>query len=201
MLPLAYTLGVQYGISSPMIIGLCFMPSGFGNVVGAPIAGRLADKAVIRGKQKRGGEWYPEDRLRATLSGALILGPLSVLVFGLTTQFISGRVGLIINLVCLFINGVGIDVVLSPSGTYTVDILRDRSAEVVAVGSALRFSACAITSALVLPAIETIGVAATNGITAGLGLLAFVLLWITIRYGAFLRSTVDIGYTLEESDN
>ena len=74
------------------------------DLVGAPLAGRLSDQIVVYYRKKRGGEWYPEDRLRATLPGALIV-PLSVLASGLLTEYVPGTLGLILNLVCLFING------------------------------------------------------------------------------------------------
>lgn len=50
----------------------------------------------------------PEDRLLPTLPGALILVPLSVLIYGVSVQFIPGKVGMIINLLCLFANGLGV---------------------------------------------------------------------------------------------
>lgn len=78
--------------------------------VGAPIAGRIADKTIIRWKEKRGGVWYPEDRLRASIWGGLIFSPLSVLGCGLITHYIEGRTGLILCLIMLFVNGVGVSV-------------------------------------------------------------------------------------------
>ena len=92
----------------------------------------------------------PEDRLRATFGGALLLAPLSVLFSGLITQFVDGKVGLVLNLICLFLNGFGVravqcdsiipylsffvqvDVVLSPSAAYCVDAVHARSAETMA---------------------------------------------------------------------
>jgi hypothetical protein len=50
----------------------------------------------------------PEDRLRATLWGAATLTPLSVLAAGFITQYVEGPVGLVLNLVCLFLNGLGV---------------------------------------------------------------------------------------------
>ena len=58
--------------------------------------------------------------------------PLSVLFSGLVTQFVPGRVGLVLNLVALFVNGLGVDFVLTPSTAYIVDILHQRSAEATA---------------------------------------------------------------------
>lgn len=78
------------------------------STVGAPLAGRLSDYAIIKGRKRRGGEWVPEDRLISTLPGALIVVPISVLIFGITADFVPGRLGLVINLICLFMNGVGV---------------------------------------------------------------------------------------------
>lgn len=77
-------------------------------VVGSPLAGRLSDRVIVKWRQKRGGEWYPEDRLRAAMSGALFLVPLSILCAGIVTEYVDGPLGLILNLVCLFVNGVGV---------------------------------------------------------------------------------------------
>lgn len=77
-------------------------------LVGAPLAGRISDKLVIRWRERRGGVWYPEDRLRVTLFAAATLVPLSSLFFGLLHEYVGGTVGLILNLICLFMNGVGV---------------------------------------------------------------------------------------------
>ena len=79
------------------------------NLVGAPIAGRLSDWLVVHYRKKRGGDWYAEDRLRATLPGALLLVPLSVLMCGILTQYVPGTLGLVLNLFCLFLNGLGVN--------------------------------------------------------------------------------------------
>jgi hypothetical protein len=72
------------------------------------MAGRISDKMVVSWRNRRGGKWVPEDRLRVTLWGAAILVPLSVLFSGLITQFVGGPVGLVLNLICLFVNGIGV---------------------------------------------------------------------------------------------
>ena len=80
-------------------------------LVGAPLSGRLSDRIILYYQKKRGGgngEWYPEDRLRAALPGALFLVPLSVLISGLLTEYVPGPLGLGLNLVCLFANGMGV---------------------------------------------------------------------------------------------
>ncbi|KAG9318091.1 major facilitator superfamily domain-containing protein [Chiua virens] len=194
LVPLAYTIGARYGISSEALIGMLFLPNGAGNFLGAPFAGRFSDNAVLQAREKRKGVYYPEDRLRAAWLGSLVLSPLSVTLAGFTTTYIDGTVGLVINLICLFANGVGVDMVLTPIGTYTVDIMPSRSAEVMAAISALRSLLIAPASALILPLVDTIGVAATNSISGVLCLVGYLLVWLTIRYGAQMRAYADVGY-------
>jgi hypothetical protein len=87
---------------------------------------------VKKSRKARGGAWCPEDRLRITYLASLFLVPLSILFSGLITRYIDGRLGLVLNLVCLFANGIGVDFVLSPMAAYVVDLLHNRSAEAMA---------------------------------------------------------------------
>ena len=117
--------GAAYGLTNEALIGACFLPQGIGSmsqyrfyrntipllkviVVAAPLAGRLSDNIIIRYRKSRGGVWYPEDRLRATIPGALFLVPLTMIFTGLLIEFVPGKVGFILSLVCLFINGLGV---------------------------------------------------------------------------------------------
>ena len=77
-------------------------------LVGAPLSGRLSDQIILYYRKKRGNVWYPEDRLRAALPGALIFVPLTVLISGLLTEYVPGTLGLVLNFVCLFANGRGV---------------------------------------------------------------------------------------------
>ncbi|GJJ11730.1 hypothetical protein Clacol_005968 [Clathrus columnatus] len=187
-IPLAFILGPKYGITTPAQIGACFLPSGIGSMLGATISGRLADRAIIKGRIKRQGKWIPEDRLRACLPGALLLLPASLIGYALTTIHVPGRLGLCLTLVFLFLNGLGVDMVLSPAATYFVDVLRTQSAEIMAVYSAFRSAFCAIVSAGVLPAVNMYGVVYTNTLAAGIA-------WIGFLHGHELREWLDIGFT------
>lgn len=63
----------------------------------------------MRYRAQRGGIWYPEDRLRVTLIGASTLVPLSVLIYGFVPQIVEDkRIGLVLDLACLFMNGLGV---------------------------------------------------------------------------------------------
>jgi len=87
----------------------------FAFTVGAPLAGRISDKIVVKCRKERGGEWYPEDRLKGTLFGAGVMVPLSVLGCGVLTTYVPGKIGLALNLVCLFVNGFGVKLFVSAS--------------------------------------------------------------------------------------
>ena len=75
----------------------------------------MSDAIVIKYRQKRGGQWIPEDRLRATMLGSLALVPVSVLMSGFISQFVEGsRAAFVLNLLCLFANGLGVSCLLVP---------------------------------------------------------------------------------------
>ncbi|KAF8161883.1 MFS general substrate transporter [Pholiota molesta] len=200
LVPLAYTIGKKYGISNEAMIGACFLPGGLGNMIGAPLAGYIADKTVIRCRKQRGGEWYPEDRLRATYLGSLFLVPMSILCSGLITHYVSGRLGLVLNLICIFFNGIGVDFVLSPSAAYVVDLMHSRSAEAMAANNGSRAFLTSMFIAGILPSIENYGVVATNTGAAVLAWIGFGLIAGTIHYGDRLRAVVNVGFSTAENN-
>ena len=63
---------------------------------------------IKKWRKKRAGKWVAEDRLRAALFGALWMVPLSTALFGVANAYIDGTPGLVVCLVCLFINGIGV---------------------------------------------------------------------------------------------
>ena len=83
--------------------------------VGAPLSGRLSDRIVVQSRRSRGGAWYPEDRLRAALSGAMMLLPLSMILSGIASEYVEGPAGLALQLVCFFLNGLGVGGPFSPA--------------------------------------------------------------------------------------
>nr|GAT57797.1 MFS general substrate transporter [Mycena chlorophos] len=199
LVPIAYTLGERYDIKNEAVLGALFFPMGLGNILGAPLAGILADRAVINWRKKRGGLWVPEDRLRASTFAASVLVPISIVGSGLATHYIPGPLGLTLNLVLFFINGLGVDLVLSPCSAYLVDVVHSRSAEIMAGTVGVRSGFLSFAVSLVVPSIHRYGVLATN---TAVGLLAWAgagVLWITIIYGDTLRGWVDVGYSSIET--
>ncbi|OJA12283.1 hypothetical protein AZE42_11056 [Rhizopogon vesiculosus] len=200
LVPLAYTIGVRYGITNEAVIGACFLPNGLGNFLGSPVAGRMSDIVVRKWRARRKGVWYPEDRLRATWIGGLFMVPMSIGASGLLTTYVGGPIGLSLNLLCLFINGMGVDFVLGPIISYNVDVLHSRSAEISAAHEAAQSLIISAATTLVIPSIERIGVAWTNIIAAGLALIGQGIIFLTIRYGDRMRASVDVGFSTIEDN-
>ncbi|KAJ3555605.1 hypothetical protein NP233_g12168 [Leucocoprinus birnbaumii] len=196
LLPLPYTIGKKYGIENEALLGLCILPLGIGNAIGSPVSGWVSDRMVIKYRQKR-GYWYPEDRLRASLYSCFL--PLTVLTSGLITTYISSPIGLALNFVCLFINGIGCDVALTPCGAYVVDVLHANSAEVTA--ARLSYSMwLSVSTAMLLPLINKYGLLFTNSLVALLSLAGVGITVLTITYGESMRAWVDIGYSTAETN-
>ncbi|KAF8957777.1 MFS general substrate transporter [Flammula alnicola] len=200
LIPLAYTIGERYNVHNEALIGACFLPSGLGNLVGAVIIGPVSDRTVIRWRQKRGGIWYPEDRLRAALFPILTIVPTSILVSGLVNRFVDGTPGLVLSLICLFANGVGVDMAFGPCAAYLVDIMHSRSAESLAANSALRSLIISVAVAISLPMIDRFGVVETNALCAVLVWISYGALWFIICHGERLRAWVDIGYSVGDTN-
>jgi len=200
IVPIAYTLGVRYNIPNEALIGACFIPSGVGTMLGAPIVGRISDRMVIKWRRKRMGVWYPEDRLRASLVPFAVLVPFSVLVFGLVNKFVDGPLGLFMSLICLFVNGLGVEMAFGPCAAYLVDVMHSRSAESLAANNGLRSVLIALATASFLPMIDTYGIVATHTFCALVVWLSFGILCCIIRYGAEMRALVNVGFSTMESN-
>ncbi|KAJ7350409.1 MFS general substrate transporter [Mycena albidolilacea] len=220
LVPIAYTIGARYNITNEAIIGACFLPLGLGNIseyslarlscfefeltepliqVGAPLAGILSDRAVIKWRKRRGGVWVPEDRLRATLLGAATFVPLSIVFCGLIIHFIPGPLGLTLNLFCFFLNGLGVDLVLSPSSAYNVDVMHSESSQMLAASVGLRSLLLSTAISGIVPSINHFGVLITNTAVGIIAWGGFILLWLTIKYGDKMRAWVDVGYSTIET--
>ncbi|KAI0810795.1 MFS general substrate transporter [Irpex lacteus] len=200
IVPIAYTIGQKYDITNEAIVGALCIPLGLGNCIGAPLSGMLSDRILIAARKKRGGGWVPEDRLRASLIGAALFVPLSVLFEGIILHFVDGTVGLVLIGFCFFFNGLGVDFVLSPLSAYNVDILHDRSAEVIAASMAFRSMLLSGSVILILPAINKFGVLATNSAVAILCWIGFTFTLSTIKYGDRMRAWVDLGFSTAENN-
>ncbi|KZO96853.1 MFS general substrate transporter, partial [Calocera viscosa TUFC12733] len=187
LVPLTYTIGPRYSITSVAILGLLYLAPGVGNLIGSRVAGVQSDRAVKHSLKVRNGVFRPEDRLRATLFGAGVVLPVSVLAYGICVQFWQGAGGLAVSLILIAASGFGLMTILAICNTYLVDAMQTRSTEVIAINNCLRYIACAASSAYCLPLTDAIGVAPMNAISAVLAWIGFGLIVWTIRDGSRWR--------------
>jgi len=192
--PLPYTIGIRYGIPNQVLVGACFIPLGLGSMIGAPIAGFISDRTVIWWRNKRKGAWYPEDRLRASMIPLALIVPLPVIAFGLINEFVNESLGLLSSLLCLFINGIGVEMAFGPCAAYLVDVMHSQSAETLAAHVGLRSGLMALAIASFLPMINTYGIVATNIIFASVVWISVGILYCIIRYGAQMRAWADTNH-------
>jgi len=155
LVPLSSTLAPRYNITNTALLGCFYLAQGVGNAAASRYTGRYADWMLRRWLKLRGGHYYPEDRLRATLIGGGFILPCSVLALGWVLDKGSGKVGLAFSVILLVVDGAGLMVrspspsftspestkaderrsqcVLTPANTYVTDLLGPRSAEGIAV--------------------------------------------------------------------
>jgi len=200
MVPLAYTVGVKYNIKNVVLLGACVIPTGIGEIFGAPFSGRLSDRIVVQSRRSRGGTWYPEDRLRAALGGALVLVPLTMILSGIITEYVEGPIGLVLDLACFFLNGFGLQMVLGPAAAYLVDVLHSRSTEAVAVNNGFRSTVISFAISGIIPMLDAYGVMVTNTASAVVAWLGCGLFWLTIQRGESMRAWCDVGFSTAEDN-
>ncbi|KIR42486.1 dityrosine transporter [Cryptococcus deuterogattii 99/473] len=191
IIPLSAVFKDRYNIHNTAIAGCLYLVNGAGNVISSKIAGPYADRIVKKCMEKRGYR-RPEDRLKASFWGTLILMPISVLIYGWLLKF--GKGGMAPPLIMVFLNGISLMLCLTPLNTYLVDCMQSRSAEVVAINNCIRYIFSAAASAFVLPLANAIGWGWTMTMCAFVSWLAAGALFLLCRYGECWREAANIRY-------
>lgn len=189
--PIRYVLNPRFHLSTPLLSGLFYLAPGTGYIVGTLFGGRWADHVVKRWVGKRGGQRIAEDRLRSCLGFMGFAIPASMLVYGWSVERAVGGVAL--PVVFMFVQGVAQSFCFPSLNTYCLDVAqaRGKSAEAVAGNFMVRYLFGAVGSAVVLPAVEGIGVGWFSTVSAGLMVLGAGGLWACIRWGAVWREKAD----------
>ncbi|KAI6090496.1 MFS general substrate transporter [Hypoxylon rubiginosum] len=203
--PIRYVLNPRYNLTTPMQGGLFYLAPGCGYLLGTFVGGRYADFVVKKYIRKRGVR-VPEDRMYSALPFMGIVIPGCVLIYGWCVEKDVG--GIPLTVVVLFLQGVAQLFCFPSLNTYCLDVMPGRSAEVIAGNYALRYLLACAGTAVVLPAINRIGVGWFSTISALFVFSGTVCAYVSIRKGRQWRQSVDAKRKrratrkiLEEKDN
>ncbi|KAI1331797.1 MFS general substrate transporter [Xylariaceae sp. FL0255] len=186
--PIRYVLNPRYHLTSPLLGGLFYLAPGLGYLAGSFVGGRYADYMVKKYIKKRGVR-IPEDRLNSALPAIALVIPASVLIYGWSVEKDVG--GIPLTVIVLFLQAVAQLFCFPSLNTYCLDVMSGRSAEVIAGNYAIRYLFSCVGTAVVLPAIDAIGVGWFSTISTFFVLFGALCTFLTARYGRQWREAVD----------
>ncbi|KAH8885994.1 MFS general substrate transporter [Thozetella sp. PMI_491] len=190
-------LNPRFHLTTPLQSGLFFLAPGAGYFVGTFLGGRYADMVVKKYIKKRGIR-IPEDRLYSCLP-FLIFIAVCIAVYGWTMEYDRG--GIPLAVILLFLQGVAQFFCFPSLNTYCLDIMPERSGEVIAANFAVRYLfACAATGSVV-PGIEVIGVGWFSTITAAFLAFGSLGVLITIKKGKEWREKIETKRGARDAKN
>ncbi|KAI0434331.1 major facilitator superfamily domain-containing protein [Xylaria sp. FL1042] len=186
--PIRYVLNPRYHLTTPLQGGLFYLAPGFGYLTGTFVGGRYADYIVKLYIRKRGVR-IPEDRMYSALPFLGLVLPGSVIIYGWCVEKDAG--GIPLTVIVLFLQGLAQLFCFPSLNTYCLDVMSGRGAEVIAGNYAIRYLFGCLATAVVLPAIETIGVGWFSTISTLFLLGGAACTFVATRYGEEWRNAID----------
>ncbi|KAF5717356.1 dityrosine transporter [Fusarium mundagurra] len=179
--PVRYVLDTRFKLDSPLLSGLFYLAPGFGYLVGTFGGGHWADMMAKRWIKKRGGVRIPEHRLRSTLPFIGAIMPGSMMVYGWSVDREVG--GIPVPVIAMFVQGVAQLFCFPSYNTYCLDVMPGHGAEVAATNFFARYLVGCIASAVVLPAVEAVGIGWFSTISAAYLIGSALATMAAIRWG------------------
>ncbi|KAJ7221497.1 major facilitator superfamily domain-containing protein [Mycena pura] len=194
--PIRYVINPRFALTTPIQSGLFYLAPGVGYIAGTFVGGRWADHTVKKWIEIRGTR-VPEDRLRSCVPfiGGVIPG--CMLIYGWSIEKKAGGVAL--PVIVMFLQGFAQLFCFPSLNTYCLDVMQNRSAEVVAGNYMTRYFFAAAASAVVLPAVEKIGVGWFSTISSVFLVLVAVGIYCTALWGKSWRDRIDARSNASES--
>ncbi|RYP14334.1 hypothetical protein DL765_006437 [Monosporascus sp. GIB2] len=186
--PIRYVLNPRYNLTTPMQGGLFYLAPGCGYLLGTFFGGRYADYIVKIYIKKRGVR-IPEDRMISALPFMGIVIPVCMILYGWCVEKDVG--GIPLTVVVLFFQGVAQLFCFPSLNTYCLDVMPGRSGEVIASNYVIRYLFACLGTAVVLPAVESIGIGWFSTVSVLFIVSASAGTVFTIRYGKEWRDRVD----------
>ncbi|KAJ6455981.1 major facilitator superfamily domain-containing protein [Mycena vitilis] len=186
--PIPYIINPRFALTTPMQSGLFYLAPGIGSLVGTFMGGRWADHTVRRWINIRGVR-VPEDRLRSCIPFVGVIIPGSMLVYGWSIEKKAG--GIPLPVIVMFLQGCAQMFCYPSLNTYFLDVMQSRSAEAVAGNYMVRYFFAAAGSAVVLPAVQKIGVGWFSTISSVFLAVSAVGVYCTVLWGKLWRDKID----------
>lgn len=182
--PLRYVVQDRFGITSPLICALFYLPPGLGYLFGSLVGGKISDYTVKHYMNKRGTR-ISEDRLRSTYLFYGLLLPASILIYGWSVDKKVG--GMALPIIMMFINGFSQTMCFPSINSYCVDSMPHMAGDSISNSYFMRFLFTSVASGSVLPQVEAIGLGWSATINALLIWLGFACCIFLIMHGKKLR--------------
>ncbi|KAL2849854.1 major facilitator superfamily domain-containing protein [Aspergillus pseudoustus] len=166
-------------------VGVVWLASIIGNIIGMPFGGYFSDWVANRATRKNGGVREPEMRLPA-VSIAMICYPGSLLLYGLGLYY---KAHWMVPIIGIFLFSLSSSAAIGISVVYTIDSYRPIAGEVVVSQVALKSIITFLMSFYANPWVEKDGYAGAFGAMAGFTFFILVL-WIPMYiWGKKIRHT------------
>ncbi|CAJ2502317.1 Uu.00g097110.m01.CDS01 [Anthostomella pinea] len=186
--PIRYVINPRYGLNTPLQSGLFYLAPGCGYLTGTFLGGRYADYVVKKYMAKRGVR-VPEDRMYSALPFMGVVIPACILIYGWSVEKDVGGIGL--TVVVMFLQGCAQLFCFPSLNTYCLDVMPGRGAEVIAGNYCIRYLFACLGTAVVLPAVDAIGIGWFSTISTLFLLGGTACTWVSIRWGREWRDRVD----------
>ncbi|KPM43059.1 hypothetical protein AK830_g3445 [Neonectria ditissima] len=185
--PIRYVLNPRFHLDTPLLSGLFYLAPGFGYLLGTFVGGRWADYTVKKWIKKRGGVRIPEDRLRSAVPFIGLVIPGCMLVYGWAVDQRVG--GIAVPVVAMFAQGVAQLFCFPSYNTYCIDVMPGQGAEVAATNFFMRYLMGCVASAVVLPAVQAIGIGWFTTVSAAYLMVSALGTLAAIRWGKGWRES------------
>lgn len=188
--PIRYVLNPRFHLTTPMQSGLFYLAPGAGYLLGTFFGGRYADYVVKKYiARSHTHTRVPEDRLRSALPFVGGVIPACVLVYGWCVERDAGGIPVVV--IMLFLQGVAQLFCFPSLNTYCLDVMQGRGSDVIAGNYFVRYLFACLGTAVVLPAVESIGVGWFSTISAGFLVCSALGTWACVIWGRGWRERVD----------
>lgn len=188
--PIRYVLNPRFHLTSPLQSGLFYLAPGAGYLLGTFFGGRYADHIVKKHMQRSPTHTrYPEDRLRSALPFMGLAIPACVLIYGWAVDRDVGGIPLVV--VVLFLQGVAQLFCFPSLNTYCLDVMQGQGSDVIAGNYFIRYLFACMGTAVVLPAVERIGVGWFSTISGVFLVASAGGVWAVVVWGRSWREAVD----------